>query len=65
VLTLFLGVTGMLSLAMGWLAWQLIAQDRALAAQRAQERLENAAETVADGPLVSVPSWPPRYHSSI
>jgi signal transduction histidine kinase len=45
VLTLFLGVTGMLSLAMGWLAWQLIAQDRALAAQRAQERLDNAAET--------------------
>ena len=45
VLTLFLGVTGSLSLAMGWLAWQLIAQDRALAAQRTQERLDNAAET--------------------
>ena len=44
VLTLFLGVTGSLSLAMGWLAWQLIAQDRALAAQRTQERLDNAAE---------------------
>ena len=45
VLTLFLGVTGCLSLAMGWLAWQLIAQDRALAAQRTQERLDNAADT--------------------
>ena len=45
MLTLFLGVTGMLSLAMGWLTWQLIAQDRALAVQRAQERLDNAAET--------------------
>lgn len=45
MLTLFLGVTGVLSLAMGWLAWQFVAQDRALAAQRAQERLDNAAET--------------------
>jgi signal transduction histidine kinase len=45
VLTLFLGVTGSLSLAMGWLAWQLIAGDRAVAAQRTQERLDNAAET--------------------
>ena len=45
MLTLFLGVTGMLSLAMGGLAWQLIVQDRVLAAQRAQERLDNAAET--------------------
>jgi signal transduction histidine kinase len=45
VLTLFLGVTGVLSLTMGWLAWQLIAQDRALAAQRTHERLDNAAET--------------------
>ena len=44
VLTLFLGVTGSLLLAMGWLAWQLMAQDRALAAQRAQERLDNAAD---------------------
>jgi len=45
VVTLFLGVTGSLLLAMGGLAWQLIAQDRALAAQRTQERLDNAAET--------------------
>ena len=44
VLTLFLGVTGSLSLAMGGLAWQLIAQDRALAARRTQERLDNAAD---------------------
>jgi signal transduction histidine kinase len=45
VLALFLGVTGALSLAMGWLAWQLIAQDRTVASQRRQERLENAGET--------------------
>jgi signal transduction histidine kinase len=45
VLTLFLGVTGSLLLAMGWLAWLLVSQDRALAAQRTQERLDNAAET--------------------
>jgi signal transduction histidine kinase len=45
VLTLFLGVTGTLSLAMAWLAWQWLAHDRALAAQRTQERLDNAAET--------------------
>ncbi len=44
VLTLFLGVTGSLSLAMGWLAWQLVTQDRALAAQRTQERLDNASD---------------------
>jgi len=44
VVTLFLGVTGALLLAMGWLAWQLVAQDRAIAAQRTQERLDNAAE---------------------
>ena len=44
LVTLFLGVTLSLSLAMGWLAWQLIAQDRALASQRRQERLDNAAE---------------------
>jgi len=49
VVTLFLGVTGSLLLAMGWLAWQLIAQDRALAAQRTQERLDNAAETAVAG----------------
>ncbi len=45
MLTLFLGVTGALSLAMAWLAWQWLAHDRALAAQRTQERLDNAAET--------------------
>jgi len=45
VVTLFLGVTGSLLLALGWLAWQLLAQDRALAAQRTQERLDGAAET--------------------
>jgi hypothetical protein len=45
VLTLFLGVTGSLSLAMGWLGWQLVAPDRALASQRRQERLDNAGET--------------------
>jgi signal transduction histidine kinase len=44
VLVLFLGVTGSLSLAMGWLAWQLVAQDRALASQRRQERLDSAAD---------------------
>ncbi len=45
VLTLFLGVTGALSVAMAWLAWQLMAGDQAVAAQRAQGRLDNAAET--------------------
>ncbi len=38
VLTLFLGVTGSLSLAMGWLAWQLVAQDRAESAVRRLHR---------------------------
>ena len=49
VLALFLGVTACLSLAMGWLAWQLIAQDRALAARRTQERLDNAADAAVAG----------------
>jgi len=45
VLTLFLGVMGSLLLALGWLAWQLVFQEQALAAQRTQERLDHAAET--------------------
>ena len=44
VLALFLGVTGSLFLAMGWLAWELVVRDTALAAQRTQERLDNAAD---------------------
>jgi signal transduction histidine kinase len=30
--------------ALGWLSWRLLEQDRALAAQRIQERIENAAD---------------------
>ena len=33
--------------AFGWLGWRLVQQDEALAAQRAQERLETAADLVA------------------
>ena len=33
--------------ALGWLSWRLLEQDRALAAQRIQERMENAADMVS------------------
>src|SRR4030042_7070330 len=43
-LTVFLCLMLVLGGALGWLAWQLLKQDRALEGQRAQERLELAAD---------------------
>ena len=43
-LTVFLGLMIVLGTALGWLGWQWLRQDRALEKQRAQERLELAAD---------------------
>ncbi len=44
VLTLFLCLMLACALALGWLGWQVLVQDRAVEAQRRQERLESAAD---------------------
>ena len=43
LLVLFLGITVVSASALGWLSWQLVRQDRALASQRAQDQRDNAA----------------------
>jgi signal transduction histidine kinase len=44
ILTLFIGLMLVCALALGWLAWQVLVQDRAVEAQRRQEQLEGAAD---------------------
>lgn len=44
VLTLFVGLMAACALALGWLGWQVLVQDRAVEAQRLQEQLETAAD---------------------
>jgi signal transduction histidine kinase/tetratricopeptide (TPR) repeat protein len=46
-LVVFLVTTTLSAAALGWLSWRLVQQDQALESQRAQERLENAAELMA------------------
>ena len=46
-LAVFLGLMLILGIALGWLGWQWLKQDRALEKQRAQERLELAADQMA------------------
>ncbi len=43
LLMLFLVTTLVLALALGWLSWRLLQQDRALESQRIQERLQQVA----------------------
>lgn len=47
VQSLFLTVTLLFAAAVGWLGWELVTQDRALARQRRVEQLEAAADRVA------------------
>src|SRR5262249_5018673 len=47
LLILFFGITAVSAATLAWLSWQLVRQDRALAAQRAQEQRENAAGLAA------------------
>src|SRR5712691_7523991 len=44
VLTLFIGLMTVCALVLGWLGWQVLVQDRAVEAQRRQERIESAAD---------------------
>jgi len=46
LLWMFLSITLVLAAALGWLGWQLLQQDRALSGQRAQERVEVAADLI-------------------
>jgi signal transduction histidine kinase len=47
VLAVFLGVALASAAALGWLGWQLLAQDAALEIQRRQESIEQAADRAA------------------
>ncbi len=47
LLWMFLSITSVLAAALGWLGWQLLRQERELAKQRAQERVEVAADLIA------------------
>lgn len=44
VLTLFMGLMAVCALALGWLGWQVLVQDRAVEAQRQRDQLESAAD---------------------
>src|SRR5512140_2117017 len=46
LLVLFFGAALVPTVALGWLGWRLLDQDRALERQRIQERLEHAADLV-------------------
>jgi signal transduction histidine kinase len=47
LLALFVLLSGIPLVALGWLGWRVLQQDRALESQRVRERLENAASLVA------------------
>ena len=49
LLALFVAVIVLPAIALAWLAWRTIEQDKALERQRLQERLETAAGTVVTG----------------
>lgn len=46
LLGLFLVVTVGPAIALAWLSWRILEQDRALATQRVQERIEHAADLI-------------------
>ena len=54
LLILFLVITFVLAIVLGWLTWRLIEQDRALEGQRTQERLDHAADLVSAALLRSL-----------
>src|SRR5512139_2822288 len=49
LLALFVAVIVLPAIALAWLAWRTIEQDKALERQRLQERLETAAATLVAG----------------
>ncbi len=44
VLSLFFGLMAVCALALGWLGWQVVVQDRVVEAQRQQQELESAVD---------------------
>ena len=46
LIALFVILSGVPLIALGWLGWRLLQQDRALDAQRLRDRLENAASVL-------------------
>ncbi len=49
VIAVFLGIIAVPGLALGWLGWLLVEQDRTLERQQLQERVDHAATIVAGG----------------
>ncbi len=47
LLALFVVISGVPLVALGWLGWRVLQQDRALETQRLRERLDSAATLVA------------------
>lgn len=47
LLTLFVLLSGIPLMALGWLGWRVLQQDRALESQRGRERLDSAASLIA------------------
>ena len=66
------GLTLLVALALGWLGWKVVSQERALGRQRQQERLEQAADSVAASTLrrlaeieAAVAQGPPRTDAAL
>ena len=57
LLALFVLLAGIPLVAVGWLGWRLLEQDRALDVQRARERLDNAAALAARELDRSLAAW--------
>ena len=57
LLALFVLLAGIPLVALGWLGWRLLEQDRTLESQRLRERLDNAASLVARELDRSLAAW--------
>lgn len=57
LLVVFVLLSGIPLLALGWLGWRVLEQDRALEIQRQRERLENAASLIAREIEARVTAW--------
>lgn len=57
LLALFVLLAGIPLVALGWLGWRLLVQDRALESQRLRERLDNAASLAGRELDRSLAAW--------
>jgi signal transduction histidine kinase len=57
LLALFLVLSGIPLIALGWLGWRVLEQDRALEAQRSRDQLENAAGTLTRALERELTAW--------